>query len=174
MSDTVLLIIRVPDTDEQGVDIRRVQGRLNVTQVEKGGTALHHDDVVGKAFLYARRMSKRLVVLQILTSDLLHWGYNDTILPGPAKTRYIGHIREQIATESLETIKMLKERALQYGVSLEIKRVETMDPLSTALEEALGDYDRIFLFKERKKVFPIFERTIGQHLRKKVSIPIVQ
>ena len=173
MSDAVLLILRVPDSDEQGVALRRVQGRLDVTQVEKRGDALP-DDAVGKAFLYARRMSKRLVVLQILTSDLFHWGYNDTILPGPAKTRYIGHIREQIATESLETIKMLKERALHYGVSLEIKRVETMDPLSTALEEALGDYDRIFLFKERKKVFPIFERTIGQHLRKKISIPIVQ
>jgi hypothetical protein len=174
MSDAVLLILRLPDSDEQGVVLKRVQGRLDVTRVEKREVTLHDDDAMGKAFLYARRMSKRLVVLQILTSDLFHWGYNDTILPGPAKARYLGYIREQIAKKSLEMTKILENQALHHGISLEIKRVETMDPVSAALEEARGDYDRIFIGKERKKVFPIFERTIGQHLRKKISIPIEQ
>jgi hypothetical protein len=173
MSDAVLLIIRLPDSDGEGVALKRVQGRLDVARVEKGKDALH-GDAVEKAFLYAGRRSKRLVVLQILTCDLLHWGYNDTILPGPAKTRYIGHIREQMVDKSLETTKMLEKQALHHGVPLEIKRIETMDPVSVALEEARGDYDRIFIGKERKKIFPIFERTIGQHLRKKISIPIVQ
>ena len=173
MSDVVLLILLVPGSDKYRVELRRIRGCVDVASTEKKGLAMD-EDVVNKAMMYAKRFSRRLVTLQILTTDLFHWGYNDIILSGPAKTRFIGHVREQIFEKSFETTKMLEEKALQYGVPLEIKRVETCDPALASLEEARRDYDRIFISKEKKKFFPIFEKTIGQHLRKKISIPIVQ
>ena len=173
MSDTVLLILRVPCSDDRGVALRRIHGRVDVASVKKNGLAMD-EEAVNKALLYAGRLSKRLVAFLILTSDLYHWGYNDIILSGPAKTRFIGHVREQVFNKCLETTKMLEEKALQYGVPIEIKRVETSDPVSAVLEEAGKGYDRIFLARERKKTFPIFKKTLEQYLRKRVSTPIVQ
>jgi hypothetical protein len=172
MSDAVLLILRIPESDEQGVALRRVHGRLDVTSTEKQHYAVN-EDAANKAFLYARRSSKRVVALQVLTSDLFHWGLNDIILPGPAKMRFIGHIREHLLDESLETARMLEQKAREHGVSIEIKSVETDDPALAALEEARGDYDRIFMGREKKRLFPIFKRSMGQVLRKNISVPIV-
>jgi hypothetical protein len=172
MSDAVLVILRVPESDEQGVALRRVQGCLDVTSVAKHHSNMN-ENVVNKAFLYARRSSKRLVALQVLASDLFHWGLNDNILPGPAKMRFVGHIREQLSEQSLETTKMLEQKARQHGVSFEIKKVETDDPASAALEEARGDYDRIFINKEKKKLFPLFKKSMEQQLRKNISVTIV-
>lgn len=132
-----------------------------------------NEDVANKAFLYARRSSKRLVALQVLASDLFHWGLNDNILSGPAKTRFVGYIREQLLDKCLETTKMLEQKARQHGVSFEIKRVETDDPASSVLEEARGDYDRIFIGREQKKLFPLFQKSMEQQLRKNISVPIV-
>lgn len=172
MSDAILLILRVPESDEQGVALRRVHDRLDVTSAAKRHSAIN-EDAANKAFLYAGSSSKQLVVLQVLASDLFHWGLNDNILSGPAKMRFIGHIREQLLYRSMETTKMLRQKARHHGVSLEIKRVETDDPASAALEEARGDYDRIFIGKEKKRLFPIFKKGIEQHLRKHISIPII-
>jgi hypothetical protein len=172
MADSVLLILRVPESDEQGVALRRIHGRLDVSSTEKQSFAVN-EDVADKAFLYARRSSKRLVAFQVLASDLFHWGLNDNILSGPAKMRFIGHIREQLLDKSLETTKMLRQKAIQYGVSFEIKKVETDDPSSAALEEARGDYDRVFIGKEKKKIFPLFKKSMGQLLRKNVTVPVV-
>ena len=129
MSDAVLLILRTPESNEQGVRFRRVNGRLDVSSTGKQHSGINQN-AVNTAFIYARQSSKRLVALQILASDLFHWGINDNILSGPAKMRFVGHIREQLLDKSLETTKMLEQKALQHNVSLEIKRVETDDPAS--------------------------------------------
>ena len=111
------------------------------------------------------------MALQTLSSDLFHWGFNDTILPGQAKTRFIGYIREELLSRSLDSTIMLKEMAQRNKVPLEIRRVETREPTSAALEEAEKGYDRIFMGKEKKRLFPIFKKTIEQQLRKGVSTP---
>jgi len=113
------------------------------------------------------------VALQILNSDLFHWGFNDTILPGPAKTRFIGHIREDLLNRSRESTIMLKEVARRNKVPLEIRKVETREPSSAALEEAEKGYDRIFMGKEKRRLFPVFKKTMEQQLRKGVSTPIL-
>jgi hypothetical protein len=172
MSDAILLILKVPESDEQGVALKRVNGHLDVSSTKEQHSAIN-EEAADKAFLYAMQSSKRLVVLQVLSSDLFHWGLNDNILSGPAKMRFVGHVREQILDKSLETTKMLQQKARHYSVSFENKKIETDDPVSAALEEARGDYDRIFIGKEKKKLFPLFKKGMGQYLHKKLSIPIV-
>jgi hypothetical protein len=170
MPDAVLLLLRVPESYDDRVAMMKVEDRVDVVSLR--GHRREEVRLAEHAFMYAKEQDKHVVTLMILNSDLYHWGYNDLILPGPAKTGFIGHIREQIFNKSLETANMLEELALRYGVHVEIKRVETRDPVSAALEEARKDYDRIFIGKEKKRLFPIFKKTIEQHLRKSISVPI--
>jgi len=170
MKDEVLLILRVPSSDDDGVAMMKVGDRVDVRSVDHDPA--RDQRTAERAFEYAEEQGKRVVALQILTSDLFHWGFNDIILSGPAKTQFIGYIREQLLSRSLESNAMLKEMAQRYQVPLEIRKVETRDPSSAAVEEAQKGYDRIFIGKEKKRLFPIFKKTIEQHLRKGVSTPI--
>ena len=172
MADAVLLILRVPEADDQDVVLKRINGHLDVSTAGNRYFSIN-EDAADKAFNYASRSSGRMVALQILTSDLFHWGMNDNILSGAAKMRFIGHVREQVLEKSHETTEMLRQKAIEYGVPLEIKSVETDDPVLAAFEEASRDYDRIFITKEREKVFPLFKKSMGQYLRKKINIPVV-
>ena len=164
MSDSILLILRVPGSDHEEVAIERVGDRMDVKSVRKDPS--RDEQVAERAFIYAKRFSKRVVALQILTSDLYHWGYNDIILSGPAKMRFIGHVREELLSRSLESATMLEEKARSQGVELEIRRVETRDPVLTALEEAEKGYDSIFIPKEKKRIFPLLSKTLAQSLSK--------
>jgi hypothetical protein len=169
MKDAVLLILRVPNSDD-GVAMMKVGDRVDVRPVQDKPD--REQRIAKKAFFYAKKHTKRVVALQILSSDLFHWGFNDTILPGPAKTRFIGHIREELLVRSHVSGIMLKEMARHHKVPLEIRRVETREPSSAVLEEAGKGYDRIFMGKEKKRLFPVFKKTIEQQLRKGVSTPI--
>jgi hypothetical protein len=73
----------------------------------------------------------------------------------------------------IEREKTLREWAQRRGISLEIQTVESQDPASVAVEEAKKGYDRIFLPKEKKRRFPILKKTVEEHLRKEISIPLV-
>jgi len=169
MNDAVLLILRVPSSDD-GVAMMKVGDRVDVRPVQDDPD--REQRIAEWAFVYAKKHAKRVVALQILSSDLFHWGFNDTILPGPAKTRFIGHIREELLSRSHESAIMLKEMAQHNKVPLEIRKVETREPNSAVLEEAGKDYDRIFMGKEKKRLFPVFKKTMEQQLRKGVSTPI--
>ncbi len=172
MSNVVLLILRVPETDDQDVVLKRVNGRLDVSTAGDRYSSIN-EDAAEKAFNYTSRSSGRIIALQLLTSDLFHWGMNDNILSGAAKMRFIGHVREQVLEKSHETTEMLCRKAMEYGVPLEIKNVETDDPVMAAFEEASGGYDRIFIAKEKEKVFPLFKKSMRQYLQKKITVPIV-
>jgi hypothetical protein len=170
MNDAVLLILRVPSSDD-GVALMKVGDRVDVRPVPDDPD--REKRIAERAFVYAKEHAKRVMALQILNSDLFHWGFNDTILPGPAKTRFIGHIREDLLNRSRESTIMLKEVARRNKVPLEIRRVETREPSSAALEEAEKGYDRIFMGKEKRRLFPVFKKTMEQQLRKGVSTPIL-
>jgi len=169
MKDEVLLILRVPSSDD-GVAMMKVGDRVDVRPVQDDPDLERR--IAERAIDYANTHAKKVVALQILSSDLFHWGFNDTILPGPAKTRFIGHIREELLSRSHESAIMLKEMAQRNKVPLEIRKVETREPSSAALEEAAKGYDRIFMGKEKKRLFPVFKKTVEQQLRKGVSTPI--
>jgi antitoxin component of RelBE/YafQ-DinJ toxin-antitoxin module len=170
MKDAVLLILRVPSSDDDGVALMKVGDRVDVRPVPDDPD--REQRIAERAFVYAKEHAKRVVALQILSSDLFHWGFNDTILPGPTKTRFIGYIREELLSWSHESTIMLEEMAQRSKIPLEIRKVETREPTSAALEEAEKGYDRIFMEKEKKRLFPIFKKTIEQQLRKGVSTPI--
>lgn len=171
MPDSVLLILRIPDSDDEKVAMTKVGGRLDVKHV--GWDINRQKRVIDDAIKYAKEKSKNLVVLQILTSDLYHWGFNDIILPGPARARFIGHIREEIMENSKVVTKILEGRADKEGISMEIHKMETRDPVSVAIEEARSGYDAVFLRKEEKKLFPIFKKTLETHIKKNLSIPVI-
>ena len=59
------------------------------------------------------------------------------------------------------------------GISLDINTIESEDVLSAALSEAKKGYDIVFLPKQKKKLFPLFERTLPKYLQKKISGKIV-
>lgn len=171
MPESILLILRIPDSDDEKVAMMKVGDRLDVKHVR--WEINRQKMVIDNSIKYAKENLKNLVVLQILTSDLYHWGFNDIILSGPAKARFIGHIREEIMKNSLEVTKILEERADQERISMEVHKRETMDPVSVALEEASKDYELVFLRKEKKKLFPIFKKTLDDHLKKELSIPVI-
>ena len=56
---------------------------------------------------------------------------------------------------------------------LEVNSIESEDILSAALSEVKKGYDIIFLPREKKKLFPLFERTLPGYLQKKISGRIV-
>ncbi|MBW1913208.1 MAG: hypothetical protein JRI43_08670 [Deltaproteobacteria bacterium] len=60
----------------------------------------------------------------------------------------------------------MKESADMRGISIDIRSLEANDPVSVVLEEARKGYDKIFLAKEKGSLFPLFSRTMAQHLRK--------
>ena len=171
MKDAVLLILRVPSSDDDGVALMKVGERIDVQSMPDDPD--REQRIAEQAFVYAKEHAKRVVALQILNSDLFHWGFNDIILPSPAKTKFIGYIREELLRRSRESAIRLKEMAQRNKVPLEIRKVETREPSSAVFEEAEKGYDRIFMEKEKKRLFPIFKKTIEQQLRKGVSTPIM-
>ena len=172
MNDKILLILSALDTDDDRIAIKKSShGRdVEVRRNSKRGEGR----VIEEAFRYAESTSKKVVALQILTSNLYHWGRNDSILSGPGKARFLIYIRDEVLRRGKDRAKELQERAQRRGIALETRSVESEDPASTIVEEAEKGYDSIFLPKQRKGLFPIFEKTLAQHLHKKVSSHIIE
>ena len=171
MPEPVLMIFRIPVSDDEKVAIGKIGDRIDVKAVD--WDPYRERRGLEQAIQYSKDNERDLVVLLILSSDLYHWGFNDIILPGPAKSRFIGHIREEIMKSSVDFTSMLKKTAGREGINLIIKKVETMDPLTTALEEAKKGYNRIFIAKQKKTIFPLFKKRIEDLLMKKLSTPII-
>jgi len=133
----------------------------------------NHEAAKKAAFQYAKAYSKKLVVLQILTSILYHYGHHDVIATRSSKRQFLLHIRQEVLRKGITEAQGLRERAVEEGISLEIHSVETEDIVSVALSEAIKDYEVIFLPKEKRKIFPFFEKTLEQQLEKKVSSRII-
>jgi len=131
------------------------------------------ENAVEEAFRAAQSDSRKVKVLQILDSGLYFYGHNDLVAPRLSKRTYLLYIREQVLEQGKIEADELRERARSMGVSLEIDPVETDDVISTVIAEAKKGYEKIFLPKEKKKLFPIFEKTVEQHLKGKVSSLII-
>ena len=119
------------------------------------------------AFRHAQSKSKRLTVLQILTSDLYHYGHHDLVATRPSKRQFLLYIREEVLEHGKSQIRTMEEAAREAGVNLDISTVESEDVYSTCLSEAIKGYDVIFVPKQETKRFPLFEKTLAAYLRKK-------
>lgn len=122
-----------------------------------------------QAFCFAQSTSKELVALQIINSDLYHYGHNDLIATRPSKIRFLLHIRSEMIALAEAEASELQKRAKRLGVSIEINSVETEDAESTIVAEARKGYDIIFLPKEKRKVFPFLRKPLAQRLMRSVS-----
>lgn len=125
------------------------------------------------AFRYAAQTAKGLVVLQILTSNLYHYGHHDVIATRPSKLQFLFHIREEVLEKGRAKAESLKERARREEISIEIFSIETENVSQATIAEAQKGYNVIFLAKEKRKRFPLFEKTLVQHLEKRLNIPII-
>ena len=142
----------------------------DILLVLNGGNS---ENAVEQAFLAAQSDSRKVKVLQILDSGLYHYGHNDLVAPRLSKRTFLLYIREQVLEQGRIEAGELRERAHNMGVSLEIDPVETDDVISTVIAEAKKGYKKIFLPKEKKRLFPIFKKTIEQHLKREVSSLII-
>ena len=95
------------------------------------------------------------------------------VAPRLNKRTFLLYIRDQVLERGKIEASELSERAGEMGISLEIDPVETDDVISTVIAEAKKGYEKIFLPKEKKKLFPIFKKTMAQHLKRKVSGRII-
>ena len=127
----------------------------------------NRENAVEQAFRTAKSDSGRIKVLQILDSALYHYAHNDLVAPRLNKRTFLLYIREHVLEKGRIEAGELIRKAGDMGISLEIDPVETDDVISTVVAEAKKGYDEIFLPKEEKKLFPIFKKTIEQHLKRK-------
>jgi hypothetical protein len=132
------------------------------------------ENAVEQAFRAAQTDSRKVKVLQILDSGLYFYGHNDLVAPRLSKRTFLLYIREQVLEQGRIEAGELREKARNMGIYLEIDPVETDDVISTVIAEAKKGYERIFLPKEKKRLFPIFEKTLAQHLHKEVSSHIIE
>jgi hypothetical protein len=125
------------------------------------------------AFEHAKSNSKRLRVIQILTSDLYHYGHHDLVALRHSKRQFLLHIREEVLERGKTEARALEDKAREMGVFLEIATIELEDIFAASLAEAKKGYDTVFLPKQKKKLFPLFKKTLAEYLEKKISGEIV-
>jgi hypothetical protein len=124
------------------------------------------------AFQYAQSTSRRLRVIQILTSDLFHYGHHDLVATRPSKREFLLYIRQEVLERGKAVALALQDKAREMNISLEIETVESEDLFSASLAEAKKGYEIIFIPKEVKKLFPLFKKTLESYLKNKTSSTI--
>ena len=68
-----------------------------------------------KAFRAAQSASRKARVLQILDSDLYHYGHNDLVAPRLNKQRFLLYIRDQVLERGAMEADRLREKAREHG-----------------------------------------------------------
>jgi hypothetical protein len=129
---------------------------------------------VEEGFRAAQSSSRKIKVLQILDSDLYHYGHNDLVAPRLNKQRFLLYIRDQVLERGAIEADRLQKRARDMGVSLEIDPVETDDVVMTVVAEAKKGYETIYLAKEKKKLFPLLQKHLATELRKKFAGKVIE
>ena len=119
------------------------------------------------AFRFALTGPWRVVALQLLTSDLYHYGHNDLVATRPSKAQFLLYEREQVLERARAAAEELRRRAEELAVPLDLRPVETEDPFPVVMAEAGKGYEAIFIVKEKKKLFPLFKRSLGRCLRRR-------
>jgi hypothetical protein len=131
------------------------------------------EHAISAALAHAQLTSNKLRVLQILASDLYHHGHQDLVATRPSKRGFLLYIRNEVLERGDSEIQYLKSTARDMGVSLDIVSIESEDTFSTSLSEVKKGYDVVFLPKQKRRLFPLFQRTLVDYLRGKTSGRIV-
>ncbi|MGA3173474.1 MAG: hypothetical protein ABSE25_03500 [Syntrophorhabdales bacterium] len=129
---------------------------------------------VEAAFSSALAGSGRVVALQLLTSDLYHYGHNDLVATRPSKAQFLLYIREEVVEQARQQAEGLRRKAAEAGVTLEVRPVETEDAASAVLGEAEKGYRAVFIAKEKKKLFPLLKRPLARALRAALKDKVIE
>jgi hypothetical protein len=132
-----------------------------------------YETAEGAAFAYALDNSATVVALQVVTSNLYHYGHVDLIATRPSKRDFLLYIREEMVARAKAEAERLQERASKSGVGLEVMTVETEDVRSTVVGEAKHGYSAVFMARQKRKIFPLLERNLGRELVKRAPCPVV-
>src|SRR5512145_1037094 len=111
-----------------------------------------NENAIEQAFRTAKADSKKVKVLQILDSELYHYGHNDLVAPRLNKQTFLLYIREHVLEKGRVEADELVKKAKEMGISLEIDSIESDDVISAVIAEAKKGYDRIYLPKEKKRL----------------------
>ena len=171
MSDKILVLLKGPGSDIRGISIKKDGSRRNI-KTNSGRQENADTHTIEKAFEHAANFSKKVVVLQILGSNLYFY-VNDIILVGPAKERFRSYVNEQILRRAKDREKELQIVADEKGIPLEFGIVDSDNSELIVLEEASKGYDAIFLTRE-KRIFPLFKKTLTQYLLKNGYEHVIQ
>jgi hypothetical protein len=125
------------------------------------------------AFERARGASTGLRVVQILTSDLYHYGHNDLVAVRASKREFLLHIRSEVLQRGQEAAGALENKAREMGIPIDIRTIESEDVVSTALAEVRKDCAAVFLPKQQRKLFPLFKKNLPEYLRKKTAADVI-
>jgi hypothetical protein len=131
------------------------------------------EQAIKAALAHAQATSNRLRVIQILASDLYHYGHQDLVATRASKRDFLLHIRNEVIERGNSEVRELKNKARDMGVCLDIVTIESEDAFSTSRSETKNGYDVVFLPKQKRKLFPLFQRTLADYLRRKTSGRIV-
>lgn len=129
---------------------------------------------VEEGFRAAQSFSRKVRVLQILDSELYHYGHNDLVAPRLNKQRFLLYIRDQVLERGGRETGEIQEKARAMGVSLEIDPVETDDVVTTVVAEAKKGYKTVYLAREKKKWFPLLQKHLATQLRKEIAGEVIE
>jgi hypothetical protein len=125
------------------------------------------------AFAYAKNSSATVVALQVVTSNLYHYGHVDLIATRPSKRDFLLYIRDEMVARAKTEAERLQHRAEGFGVDLEIKTVETEDVRKTLVDEATCGYTAVFMAPQKRKLFPLLERNLNKVMKKSAPCEVV-
>jgi hypothetical protein len=111
--------------------------------------------------------------MQILTSDLYRYGHQDLVATRPSKKQFLLHIRNEVLERGKAETRLIEETAREMGISLETVTIESEDAYSISLAEVKKGYGIVFLPKQERKLFPLFQRTLADYLRRKTAARII-
>lgn len=130
-------------------------------------------EAIRNAFSHAKSTAKRLQVTQILSSNLYPYGHQDLVATRSSKRDFLLYIREEVLRRGEEDLLALKKLAGDMEISLQVNTIESEDVLSAALLEAKKGYDIVFIPKQKRRLFPLFKRTLCRYLQKKIPGRVV-
>jgi hypothetical protein len=128
---------------------------------------------IAAAFEYAKSNLKPLDVIQILSSDLYHYGHQDLVATRSSKRQFLLHIRDEVLQRGRAEAQALEAAAYEMGLSLRIETIESEDIYAASLAETQKGYEIIFVPKQEIRVFPLFKKTLAAYLQKKASGRII-
>lgn len=132
------------------------------------------ENAIKAGLAHAQSTSKKLRVLQILASELYHYGHQDLVSTRPSKRDFLLHIRNEVLERGNSEVRRIQNEAHDLGVCLDINSIESENAFSVSLSEAEKRYDVVFLPKQKKRLLPLFQPTLADYLRKKIRGMIVE